>query len=398
MPERWERELEKLNDVDAPASTRSRIAEGPRGEGVPPSPGRSQRIVAGVVAFVVFGGAVALAYGGFGSDAEPVATTSPPPDAIVVTFEVRREQHPSASMSLGGRTIEPFGTSYCFEFDGGSICADTVDPEDYESVNGPWDYTPVVAGVPLLIQGTAANVEGTVLDDAFTEIGSLPLIDGLGAIPDDMGRHFLVFHATWPEGDRSFYFPVEIVPAAPTPSPVPSTPDARPTPSSTPGASNVVVPDLVGLDDQAAMQALNDLGLTWIISYRAHPDVPLWEVVAQTPAAGSPVSPGSEVSLEVATTVTPLPPGAADALSCAPDERVGFGGPNARILPGGSAFIVGNLVGIDHNDEVVQITSTGHGSEWNGIWHVIREGDVIAVVDFESLDGEACRGTGVAGA
>jgi PASTA domain len=397
MPERWERELVRLNEVDAPVSTRSQIDEGPHGEGVPPPPGRSQRIVAGVVAFAVFGGAAALAYGGFGSDAEPVATTSPRSDAIVVTFEVRREQHPSASMSLGGRTIEPFGTSYCFEFDGGSICADTWAPEDYESINGPWDHTPVVAGAPLLVEGTAASVESSVLDEAFREIGSLPLAEGVGVIPDDRGRRFLVFHATWPGGDRFFYFPVKIVPLTETPSPDAPSSAQPPTPSPTVLASTIPVPDLVGLDVQAAMQALNDLGLTWIVGYREHPDVPAWEVVGQSPVPGSSVASGSSVRLEVATTIEPLPEGAADALSCDPDERAAFGGPNVRILPGGSAYIVGNIGGIELADDVVQITSTDRRYGDNGIWHVSRDGAVIAVVDFESLDGEACRDSGVGG-
>ena len=47
-------------------------------------------------------------------------------------------------------------------------------------------------------------------------------------------------------------------------------------------------------------------------------------------------------------------------------------------------------------DEVVQVTFSGR--EWNGIWHVIRDGLVIAVVDFDSLDGVACHATEVAGA
>ena len=71
MTERWERELRKLGELEAPASTRDRIAHGPQGQGMPPSSGRGQRILAGVVAFAVFGGAVALALGAFGSGATP---------------------------------------------------------------------------------------------------------------------------------------------------------------------------------------------------------------------------------------------------------------------------------------------------------------------------------------
>ena len=34
----------------------------------------------------------------------------------------------------------------------------------------------------------------------------------------------------------------------------------------------------------------------------------------------------------------------------------------------------------------------------HGPWHVVRDGRVIAVVNVDSLDGEACDGSGVGGA
>ena len=256
MPERWDRELGKLADLDTPATMRSRISEGPRGEGVPPLPGRGQRIVAGIVAFVVFGGAMALALGALGD-----GDTSP-----------------------------------------------------------------------------ATN------DATATPTGGLPTPIGEG--------------------------------------------------------NEVTVPDLIGLDDQAAMLALDDLGLGWIVGYREHPDVPRWEVVGQAPPPGVVVSTGSRVSLEVATRIMPLPQGAADALDCGANERVAFGGPNHVLLPSGALYITANLPGIERTDQVMQITSTSSDPrfDWDGLWHVIRDGEVIAVVDYPSLDGVACDLSGVAGA
>jgi hypothetical protein len=102
------------------------------------------------------------------------------------------------------------------------------------------------------------------------------------------------------------------------------------------------------------------------------------------------------VRVVIATKITLLPEGAADALDCPASDQVAFGGPNLRIMPGGSAYIVGNIDGIELSDEVVQ--ATFGDQEWYGIWHVIRDGQVLAVVDFDSLDGVACRGSGVAGA
>jgi hypothetical protein len=106
---------------------------------------------------------------------------------------------------------------------------------------------------------------------------------------------------------------------------------------------------------------------------------------------------GTRVRLVIATEITPLPPGAVDVLACTPDDQVAFGGPNTRIEPGGSAYITGNL-GTLRNAEVVQVTFESGQTEWDGLSHVVLSDRVIAVVDFQSLDGVACRGAGFAGA
>jgi PASTA domain len=165
--------------------------------------------------------------------------------------------------------------------------------------------------------------------------------------------------------------------------------------STTPPPS-VTIPNMVRLTDQQGMIALDDLGLTWIVGYRTVDGVDPWRITSVDPPAGSRVAPGSIVRLLVATDVTPLPPGATDALDCDVRHREAFGGPNARVLPGDSLYIVGNLPGIEPEDDVVQVT---FGDErWMGLWHVIRNGSVVAVVDYGSLDGVACQGSGVAGA
>jgi hypothetical protein len=158
----------------------------------------------------------------------------------------------------------------------------------------------------------------------------------------------------------------------------------------------VEVPDLVGLGEQRALLELDDLGLTWLVSYREVRGVHMWRVVSTDPPAGTNVDSGSTVRVLVATLVTTLPEGAAEALDCDPAHREAFGGPNLRVLPGGSLYITGNLAGIERDDEVVQVTFGDR--EWDGLWHVIRAGSVIAVVDWGSLDGVACQGSGVAGA
>jgi hypothetical protein len=159
----------------------------------------------------------------------------------------------------------------------------------------------------------------------------------------------------------------------------------------------VVVPDIVGLRDQPALLSLDDVGLSWIVSNRTVEGVDPWRVVSVDPAPGTDVERGSAIRVLIASEVTPLPEGAAEALDCDAGHREAFGGPRLRIMPGGSAYITGNLSGIGLDDEVVQVTSEP-GDEWAGLWHVIRSGSVVAVVDFDSLDGVACQGSGVAGA
>jgi hypothetical protein len=168
--------------------------------------------------------------------------------------------------------------------------------------------------------------------------------------------------------------------------------------SATP-APDVTIPDIVGLRDQPAMRSLYELGLNTnaIVRYRETAGADPWRVVTIFPAPGTRVARGAVVEVVVATRVTPLPRAATNVLDCDPRHREAFGGPYVRIDPGGSAYITGNIGGIELTDEVTQATFQ-KSDPWTGLWHVIRGGSVIAVVDFPLLDGVACQGSGVGGA
>jgi hypothetical protein len=84
------------------------------------------------------------------------------------------------------------------------------------------------------------------------------------------------------------------------------------------------------------------------------------------------------------------------ALACLPEERVLFSGPEAFLLPGGAAYVRGNVIGVRQTDEVVQVSSRPSG-EWDGTWAVIRDGAVIALVDVPAANGTACSGSGIGG-
>jgi hypothetical protein len=87
-------------------------------------------------------------------------------------------------------------------------------------------------------------------------------------------------------------------------------------------------------------------------------------------------------------------------LDCSPSDRIPFPTPEGPfILPGGSAFIRGNMAGFLQSDVIEQMTKrdgSGAGG-WDGTWQVVRGGSVVADVEFPSLSGVACRGTGIGG-
>ena len=86
------------------------------------------------------------------------------------------------------------------------------------------------------------------------------------------------------------------------------------------------------------------------------------------------------------------------SLTCKGRDQIKFAAPKGfRIAPGGSAYIVGNL-GIPQSDVVEQMTKSAGGAEWYGTWQVVRDGQVVALVNFPTLDGVACRGSGIGGA
>jgi hypothetical protein len=152
------------------------------------------------------------------------------------------------------------------------------------------------------------------------------------------------------------------------------------------------VPDVIGLGDQQSIQALIDAGLEWDLLFR---DVPgdQWKAATSDPAARTLVPPGSRVVVTIVSRVTPLPAGAADVLGCPANEQVAFGSPHMVRLPAGEAFIA-NVGGIRSSDAVTRINA-----DWSeGLWQVVRDGAMVAIVDYGTLDGVACAGSGIAGA
>jgi hypothetical protein len=285
-------------------------------------------------------------------------------------------------MTFDGRTVDGNGGSFQWSFEGGSMNADTFGTElDFK------EWYEVPAGASISTEGTADTIKGWV--DSCCDTSSPPphvrafdLANG-DVLPSESGRYVLEFTASWPQGSRTFFFPVKAV--------IP--PEQSPAPATEPSAeSAVAVPDVIGLGDQQSIQALIDAGLEWDLLFR---DVPgdQWKAATSDPAARTLVPPGSRVVVTIVSRVTPLPAGAADVLGCPANEQVAFGSPHMVRLPAGEAFIA-NVGGIRSSDAVTRINA-----DWSeGLWQVVRDGAMVAIVDYGTLDGVACAGSGIAGA
>jgi hypothetical protein len=85
------------------------------------------------------------------------------------------------------------------------------------------------------------------------------------------------------------------------------------------------------------------------------------------------------------------------APSCDSSDELPLEPPNARLLPSGEAYLRGNLSGI-RTEDVVERAGYLEGRSDAGPWRVVRDGEVVAQVDYPSLEGITCRGSGITGA
>jgi hypothetical protein len=215
MPERWERQVERLGTLTAPRSTSTRIAEGPRGAGMPPAPRRGQRIAATVVAFAVFGAAAVLAADAFRD--QPSAVPAGPDAATTVIVRLgSSDEGPSASLEFGRRSVDPQVGSFCWS--GTQHCVDAaLVPFDAAA------FVQVPSGTPVtLIPDEAVDhvvAWDTPGNDPQQVIETTGLVTPVDHVEGPPGRYVLAVDASWPMGDVTFYFPIEVVTSTfPTPS------------------------------------------------------------------------------------------------------------------------------------------------------------------------------------
>jgi hypothetical protein len=218
MPERWVDDLQRLRTLEPSADVWERSQRGPRGDGMPP---RRDRVVAGVVALVVFAAAGTFAWRALRpgeSERVPVGPAQPRATVTFLGSDPEYPGYPSASLTFEGETRAGQVSSY--GWDGAII--DTEIPAYVDPLELP-------AGALLEIAGDASSVEGEIrvvmgVEESppvsAPEAGfpwelytPLDLTSNETALDLPPGRYVLAFEATWPEGTAPFYFPIEIADA-----------------------------------------------------------------------------------------------------------------------------------------------------------------------------------------
>ena len=288
MTERWERRLQVLHEVGAPASISAGVADGPRGTGDPgPSPVR--RVVTIVVAFAVFAAAGTFAWRALRPGATPDIAVGTDGPTVVATFLVGdlNGVGPSGTLTAVGRSIEGAIGSYCWTFPGGSGCGDAVAPSFTEK-----DFLTVEQGSTLIVQGDADSVDGE-LDLA----GTFPFerVVNIGALNEPLlldeapGDYVLAFVAHADQGDVPFYFPVRLV----APSSVGDPPAELPVLSASFTRAGAIDEDMVRVDTLITYGDAREEDFTSTTPDGAMVDwvgVESLPALALDPAAGSAVS------------------------------------------------------------------------------------------------------------
>jgi PASTA domain len=294
MPERWEREIEKLGTLTAPRSTRTRVGEGPHGEVMPP-PRRGQRLVAMVVAFAVFGAAAAFAATAFRRQTSSIPAARGPVTSFTVTvvasptsLDASLEAPPDGS--IPSLTLAFGSTSSTFGAKDGVWPGASISPSPAQTFDATID-----PGASLTLTTNASKVEGSLRiadrDQSLTG-QSIPidLSSGSAVLPDQAGLYQLTIAGGWPDHGKVGFSVGLTIGTPPSDWPPPA-------PTST-------VPDVVGLTLPQAMKVLMDAGFV-SVSVAAPAGATKAEiasggiVTAQEPAGGTETGVITNVKLTV---------------------------------------------------------------------------------------------------
>ena len=213
MPERWQDELKKLRREEMPDGVRERAEAGPRRE--LPADGR-QRLVAGIVAFVVFIAAGAFAWRAF--DGRSTSGTEPAPSPSVAPILLTLESNdgdPSATLSSEGASQD--GLLEGYRWCGSDDQCVSANP-DYATYPPVSVYLPVAPSAPIESAGDGQLTRLVIrtTEGDFSSPNAIADTDGTGAVvPGEPGRYLIWTSASWGDrGSATFYFGIKVLPDA----------------------------------------------------------------------------------------------------------------------------------------------------------------------------------------
>jgi Immunoglobulin-like domain of bacterial spore germination len=201
MPERWEHELRKLRNLDAPEDLRGRALAGPRSEpGRPPR----ERFVAAAVALAVFGVAGLLALRTFGAT-QPATDGTPSVSTDAVVIELTGADAPSATIRFGDDVLDAVdgGYEWC---ESGACVAGAPSFAFYPPVT---EYVVAPPGSPIEVRGDGMirRFSWTVVD--LSTPAGVPIEFEGSTVPSENGVYALEVEATWDAGSANFFFGVQ---------------------------------------------------------------------------------------------------------------------------------------------------------------------------------------------
>jgi hypothetical protein len=248
---------------------------------------------------------------------------------------------------------------------------------------------PLIPGAPLRIEGDAGSVEGelVVVRDEGSLSGEtirLDLTEGVAFLPTGAGFYELRLTGTWARGTAAYFVRIQIGELEPV------------EPSSLPSVEPGVVPEVIGVGAGDAIKALTQAGYDVRSEYVPTDGVSAGIVVSSDPSPGTALDPGSTVHLVVSGTTVALDGYLAD-LACSAGDMMPFAHTGVVREPAGESYIRVNVSGIQPSDALVQVFAEPNDDVGRGIWNLERNGQVLAVIDWETLQGIACRGSGVGG-
>jgi hypothetical protein len=250
MPERWERRLERLREVEAPASIEVRTSEGPRNPS--PSPGNRGRVVAAVVAFAVFAAAAAFAWRAFDTrTGSTTGRTSGEPPRLSVTLESNGEHIDGDHLRVDTQIV--YGDTRKRSFTSTTpdhAIVEWVGAADLDAFEWP---LVVGSGVDISSDGS----DPRVLVGAPQDWPDFVRFQRIDRLPPTAGDYVLVFRADYPEGVATVALRVHLTePGALSPS---DAADVGRIVCEANGSTTVVTPDVLAQPDGVHLVVVSHL-------------------------------------------------------------------------------------------------------------------------------------------